>query len=283
MTSVEARKYFRPATIVPVFLMLILLIVAIYYWAHRQPSSRLVFFSVGQGDATMFENELGQRVVIDAGPDDSLSGRLGQAVPWWDRRIDILILSHEHSDHIGGVLSILKRFTVSRVLAPIEVVDADEMLPIIKELKRRVIPLELVADNYEINFSTTSRLALIPDHGVGANEHSLVAVLINNDAKALLMADAGFSQENKIVKEQIGENVDLLKIGHHGSDTATSEEFLVSTKPSLAVISVGKNNRFNLPSGRVLARLKRLGVPYLRTDEVGDVEFRLADGHWLLQ
>lgn len=283
MISKLSRKFLRPATIVPVFLTLILIIIIAYFQIARSNGTSLTMLAVGQADATLFETGSGVRVLIDAGQDEAAANQLSRIMPWWDKRIDVLVLTHEHSDHVGGVISLIKRFRIGKVIAPAEVAGADELSKAVQELRAQQIPFELITSNYELHFSRSSSLILIPDHGVGANEHSLVGILKDNGATALLMGDAGFDQEEKITNGYISEGVDLLKIGHHGSDTATSEVFLSRVKPKYAVISVGKNNRYGLPSGRVLARLKRFGVPYFRTDELGDITFHSLEGQWQMK
>jgi competence protein ComEC len=191
-------------------------------------------------------------------------------------------LTHEHSDHVGGTLEILKKFKVGKLLVPSESLDSSELQPIVAELKREDIPLELLVNDYRVQFDQFSSLYLITDHGSGANEHSLVGILSNGAARALLMADAGIEAEQRLLKNKNILPVELLKVGHHGSDTASSEEFLRATQAKEAVISVGKNNSYHLPSGRVVSRLRRYGLKIARTDEQGDLVYRPIGTDWQL-
>lgn len=253
----------------------------LYFGQAWPKTDRLVFLAVGQGDAILFETVRGQRVLIDGGPDGVAAKVLERYLPWWDRRLNAVVATHSDLDHIGGLEQILRNFEVGGLYMAKSIEPKPALEDLVGSARRQAVPVWLLADDYRLDFSAGSFLQLLVDLKPStSNENSLVSVLHDEEADVILMADVGFDEEGRLLAEWPTLRPEIIKIGHHGSDLSTSEEMLLTWQPQQAVISVGRGNRFGHPSPRVLKRLERQGVPFLRTDEQGDIAYNLADGHW---
>ena len=246
----------------------------------RPPGLTISFLDVGQGDASVIATPHGHWIVIDAGP--AGEGRdAGRSVvaPFLAQRgvvrIDALILSHAHLDHYGGMASLLDRFEVTRFLEPAEAIND----PGYRGLLARVA--ESGAEWHSIRRSDTLRVdgvelvALHPDTawaewGLDLNEDSDVLLLRYGAFQALFAGDAGLPAEADL-RGQVGE-VELLKVGHHGSAGASGGAWLAELRPEVAVVSVGRGNRYHHPSAEALRRLGTAGAEVWRTDELGTVQ-----------
>jgi competence protein ComEC len=249
---------------------------------HSGPGLTLHFLEVGQGDAALIRTGAGHWILIDAGPRDE-RGDAGRRViaPFLlrhgVRRLAAVILSHAHRDHYGGLSAVLDEVAVDRVFEPALAVPDRDYLALLDQLEDRAIPWQPLraGDRLEVDEAT---LAVVhPDTGwVGwgedLNENSVVLRLRVGRFDALLGGDAGLPVEARITSA-IGE-VDLLKVGHHGSRTATGTGWLAGLRPSAAVISVGAN-RYGHPSPEAVARLAAAGAAVWRTDRDGTVTVRV--------
>jgi len=213
-----------------------------YYNYSNSPKSRVIFCDVGQGDGILVIDG-NRQMVIDTGPNNKrMAECISRYLPFWDKEIEAMVLTHEDNDHSGGVGSIEKSYIVKKKWKNTELLIGD------------IINLGNI--NLEVLHS-----------GQEGNNDSLVSELLFNGKKFLLMGDVDTSIENGI---NVGK-VDYLKIGHHGSSNSTGEELLKKALPSEAIISVGKNNSYGHPSEIVVDRLVDHGIKVRRTDLGGDV------------
>jgi len=251
----------------------------------------LSVFDVGQGDSILAQ-EGDKQILIDGGPDDTVLERLGSAMPAGDREIELVILTHPHSDHVNGLASVLARYKVDKIMAtdvtaPIadfrrwkELIAADH----ISVDDPRTTKTEKVGDmEYDVLSAGTE--AEIPGskhdgNSDGFNDSSIVGMLKFGQRRFLLMGDATMAIEDKLLAANADLKADFLKIGHHGSAYSTGEKFLNAVKPQDAAISVGAHNSFGQPAWRVLQLLKNEAVAVYRTDLNGTVT-ALTDGNSL--
>lgn len=255
------------------------------FYVEARKNLMLTVFNVGQGDAIFIESPGGTQILIDGGPDEKILSKLGRHLPFWDRSIDLLILTHPHADHLTGLLEVLKRYNVGIVLEANvnhSIPEYEEWRRLLKEKQVRVVTAEagqkirLAPDAYadilapRENFFGTS-----PNN---VHDAMVVAKLHYGGATALFMGDAEKIAEYKLMFFE-GETIDsdILKVGHHGSKTSTTEEFLRAVSPEFAIISAGRKNRYGHPHQEVVDRLKNFGIPVLRTDEIGDIRME-SDG-----
>jgi competence protein ComEC len=247
------------------------------------------FIDVGQGDA-VFIQKGNRQILVDGGPSPlAVSLALGRRMPFWDRTIDLLVLTHPHQDHLAGLVEVLRRYRVAQVLYPsLDYASPlyDEFQGVIEEKGVKSIPARAgqridLADGVVIEvFNPPS----IPVTGSGSdiNNISMVLRLEFGGVSFLLTGDIGWEAEWELVRGRATLESDVLKVAHHGSATATTPEFLAVVSPALAVISVGADNDFGLPREEVLARLaEQTGIQNVyRTDEQGTIEFT-TDGEKL--
>lgn len=240
---------------------------------------------VGQGDAIFLQAGNGNEVLIDGGPDASVLSKLSAAMPFWDRSIDLVILTHPHADHLDGLVEVLKRYTIGVVLES----GVNHSIPEYGEwhtlLREKGIRVVLAKAGQRVRLSDTVSLeVLAPLVGYegrspkDVHEAMVVLKLVHGTGDVLLMGDAERPLERELLASGANLDVDILKVGHHGSKTSTSEEFLRATTPQVAIISVGRKNRYGHPTQEVLDRLAREGIRVLRTDRDGTIVFR-SDGN----
>lgn len=253
---------------------------------------KIAFLDVGQGDSILIRTQEGKNVLIDGGPDKTVLYKLEKYLPWYDRTIDAMILTHPHADHLIGLIETAKRYEVKRIISTGIVHTTPEYLEWLDLIKAKKIPAEpfkkgdRIAIDDDVNLTALSpEKSLVGERVEDLNNSSLVLLLQVSSEKILLMGDAQKEIEKQILKNDrsLVESADILKTGHHGSRFATSAEFLRAVKPKYAIISDGKNNRFGHPHLEALRRLHESGANILRTDENGDIVFIQVKNELLLQ
>lgn len=248
------------------------------------PDGRLhvYFLDVGQGDATLLRTPAGRYLLVDGGPDPVLlTSRLGQVMPFWQRTLDVVIATHPDSDHSTGLYSVLQRYKVQHVIqAPSLSGDAHWM----ESVQRSKANVTWATRGTVASIGSGLQLEVLhPPPGAGrsvasdANRDSVVLRITAGHTRLLLAADINSASEDEMLTAGMDVAANLLKVAHHGADSATEERFLAAVNPQLAVISVGAKNRFGHPSDRVLGRLQERDCAILRTDVQGTIEF-ITDG-----
>jgi competence protein ComEC len=270
---------------------LLMLAVLVSFTAFTLPDDdlRVSFLDVGEGDA-IFIQKGNQQILVDGGPSPrAITLGLGRRMPFWDRSIDLLILTHPHQDHLAGLLEVLRRYRVEQVLYPALDYSSplyDEWLRTVEEKK---IKATLACDGQRIDmgdgvFVEVLRppLNIPPGAASDIDSDSLVLRLEYGTVSFLLTADIKSETEWELVRERAPLASTVLKVAHHGSSTSTTPELLSVVGPGAAVISVGADNDFGLPDAEVVARLKEeVGQDNLyRTDEQGTITFT-TDGEKL--
>jgi competence protein ComEC len=242
------------------------------------------YLDVGQGDAILIKTPYNQKILIDGGPDNSVLNELGANLPFFDNQIDIMILTHPHSDHVVGLVEILKRYQVNEVYYTGAVHTTDDYLAWLKEIKEQAIPLKIVKEPFDLTLGDNLKLEFLyptkdftNQHVSELNDTSIVTRLVYKNKKFLFTGDAGVEVESELLASNGDLTADVLKIGHHGSSSASSEDFLTAVKPTTAIISCGLDNDFGHPHLSVIRRLERLGIDILRTDQSGTIKL-FSDG-----
>lgn len=238
------------------------------------------FISVGQGDGIFIKFPDGKNMLIDTGPPGS-DGRSAEytIVSYLNhigvRNLDYVLISHFDADHVGGLIHLLKRKEIDKILIPPFKQKTIYHYQLEKEMKsNKNFKIEYVTEN--INFTTSGcKLQILNPQSSNffedRNENSAVLLLKYGLKKFLFTGDLSKKGENRIIKDYDLSNLDLLKIGHHGSNTSTGKKLLAESRPRLAVISVGKNN-FGHPSPQVISRLNKFKIRHFRTDRDGLVK-----------
>ncbi len=283
--SLSSRRSFRKWTLLTVGIIAILLWVAVF--TLPDGDLHVSFIDVGQGDA-IFIQQGSQQILIDGGPDaEKVSLELGKRMPFWDRRIELVVLTHAQDDHISGLLSILERYEVDTVIEPGVAYDTENYQQWLKLIERNNIDYITGQSGQYIDMGGGVRIDILhPQSELSAvtesdiNNSSVVLRLVKNKAIFLFTGDIEETVEYELLHTNGGElHSTVLKVAHHGSDSSTTQFFLDAVKPQIAVISVGENNRFGHPDAGVLSRLEdKLGPEkvYL-TMQHGTVTF-ITDG-----
>ncbi|MEX0786985.1 MAG: DNA internalization-related competence protein ComEC/Rec2 [Dehalococcoidia bacterium] len=270
----------RPVVIRPMWMLAGALAVgAAIVWpaAFDDTGGRLTVsvLDVGQGDAILVETPDGRHVLVDGGADGlRLAEELGAELPFWERTLDLVALTHPQEDHMAGLVEALARYDVGRVLATSRENASATYLVWRDQIQRQGIPFEEARAGQQIDLGDGVMLRVLGPgesqlEAENVNDASLVLRLEWRDASFLLTGDIEASGEQALLRSGFDLGATVLKVPHHGSRTSSSTSFLSAVRPAIAVVSVGEDNPFGHPSPAVLDRLD--GTLVLRTDEHGTV------------
>jgi competence protein ComEC len=251
-------------------------------------TTRLTILDVGQGDAALLETAEGGRLLVDGGPDpDRLLVELDARIPPWDRRIDIVVLTHPHEDHAAGLARVLDRYLVGQVLEPGMRGPGPGWLAWDERLRRANLPRSTVATGGRFRLDEVVFTVLWPDPGTvpeippdsgrAINDVSVVLLGEAHGHRFLLTGDIEDDVDPRLLERDLP-SVDILKVAHHGSATATTAPLLAVLRPRLALVSAGARNRYGHPAPSTLDRLRSAGARILRTDRDGSIEIELEPG-----
>ena len=255
--------------------------------AHRPDGrTRIVVLDVGQGDAILVQGSRGGRILVDGGPDpDALLVALDERLPPWDRRLDALVLTHPHEDHVAGLALLLDRYRVGRVIEPGMRGPGPGYRAWAAGLASRGMQPVRVATGDQLRVDDARLRVLWPDPGSVDPEPADTGTGINNvsivllgevDGRRFLLAGDIEEEIDPTLIERGLPAVDVLKVAHHGSGTATTDAFLGAIHPPVAVVSAGEGNRYGHPAPGTLDRLAARRSRILRTDLDGTVEISLG-------
>lgn len=231
-------------------------------------------FDVGQGDSFFIETKNGKQMLIDGGKDATVLTELAKVMPWNDKSIDIVLATHPDADHIGGLDEVLKRYKVDMFLTSEVGGETAEYKGLMEIVEEKKIPSFFVRFGMKFDFSDSEYfLVLFPDRDVvgwETNTGSVVGKFVSGHRSMLFTGDSPAPIEQYLAKS-VPEllDVDILKLGHHGSRTSTTAAYIKATTPSLALISAGKNNSYGHPHKEVLELLKEFNIPYISTQTKG--------------
>jgi competence protein ComEC len=280
-------------------IILILINFVIFYAVFaedREGKLRVIFLDIGQGDAIFIESPNGNQVLVDSGPDKNIINALNRIMPFYDKSIDAVIVTHPDQDHIGGLPEILKNYSVGKYFNNGMISDTGTFKEITQEIKRINSDASVGAPT-EASENTISEVLmegetldlgdgvylkiLYPNKkpsGTDTNKYSIVAKLYYGDSDILLTGDIPTDVEKYLAMTE-GEELDsdILKVAHHGSKNSLSPEFFSAVFPEYSIISASKDNSFGHPHKEIIDALNNIGTNILRTYEMGDITF-VSDG-----
>ena len=249
------------------------------------------FFDVGQGDSALIVTPRGRQILVDGGPDrDGAAEAVGGKLAFWDKSLDLVVLTHLDADHSRGLLEVLNRYRVGKVLIGADGVDAPLSARWDAAMQRGGLAPVQIEYGYRIELEPGSTPGVILEvlnpqrkrsrpHPTELNNNAVVLRLIYGEVSFLLTSDAEAEAETAMSRGRITLASNVLKVPHHGSKTSTTESFLGRVDPEVVVISVGSSNPYGHPNPVVLARLEETVGPanIYRTDQHGSIEI-VSDG-----
>ncbi len=282
----KPKSWHRPALLGAAFIVALAGCVIV-----KQPDGRvhIVVLDVGQGDAILVEGDHGGRILIDGGPDGAaLLNALDRYVPAWDRHLQAVVLTHPHDDHVAGLALIVQRYRVDRAFESGWAVKTPAYRAWLDALASRHMTAERLRTGDQITLDDVTLRVLWPDDGTvrpsnldpsaadnrKANDSSIVLLGEYENRRFLLTGDTE-EDVDPVLLERGLPTVDVLKVAHHGSATASTDELLASLRPTVALISVGAKNTYGHPAPSTLGRLRTHARTILRTDLSGSVEATL--------
>ena len=278
-------------------------IFAVIAFCQQKPTQvpKIIFLDIGQGDAVLIDTGDDLQILIDGGDGRDILNKLGEHLPFYDRKIELVVMTHPDKDHLGGLVEVLKYYEVGQILETgikCNKAICEEWDKLIEE---KNIPVKYAEFGQRIRTENMELAVLYPFENLegkeikNSNDASIVlrAVVENpfqigenssegqNDnvnleqepwskkADVLFTGDAGYPVEKELLGKNINVKARILKVSHHGSKHATSNTFLQAVNPEKAIISVGKNS-YGHPAEELLNRLKNMSIEIFRTDEIGD-------------
>ncbi|HUW08442.1 MAG TPA: MBL fold metallo-hydrolase [Anaerolineae bacterium] len=268
-------------------LLVALMVLAAIVWLAvlQLPDGRLhvVFLDVGQGDAILITAPDGKQILVDGGPSpNQLFWALGRQLPFWDRSLDMVVLTHADTDHMRGLVPLFDRYHVQQVLAGAQSVDAEEAHHWWDAVEQAGAVTTVAERGMRIVLGEAAEIEVLhpgaaPLLGGSDNDSSVVLRLDYAATSFLLTGDLESRGEQDLLQSGQVVAAQTLKVSHHGSAGATTVQFLETVAPTLAVIQVGRDNHFGHPAPELLERLAYSGARLLRTDLHGTIHI-ISDG-----
>lgn len=263
---------------------IMLLFCIIYVVISNLPRSyiKINMLDVGQGDSIYVETENKKIILIDGGGTEGSEYDIGEKIllPYilakGKKEIELIVVSHPHEDHIEGVLTMIEKLTVKKVVISENIENEELTLKLIKLCKDRNTQIVRVSKGDKFIVDNIKFMVIHPDkkeYNSNLNNMSLLMKMEYAGIKILFTGDLEKEKEEKINSNL---KADILKVGHHGSITSTSEKFIKKVSPKIALISVGEDNSYGHPSLKVLDRLKKVGAQIYRTDLFGEIKFQVT-------
>lgn len=236
----------------------------------------ILFLYVGQADSTLIKLK-DKVMLIDAGNNEDGMNISNFLKSEGISKIDYLVGTHADEDHIGGLDDIVNELEIGKIFMPKIGEDAKNYQNVVKAAKKKNLEIEnpKIGDKFTINDANCEIMSVQNEGDYSDNNSSIVIQMNYGRTKYLFMGDA----EKEIENSRKWESVDVLKVGHHGSNTSSSESFLEQVKPHYAVIEVGKNNSYRLPNKYTISRIEKIGATILRTDTNKTSFYIKSDGN----
>jgi len=271
--------------IYPILILLLILAAIIFsiVFFVRKDYLNIYFLNVGQGDSILVSQGSNQ-LLIDGGKDGKLLlQKLGKYIPFWDRKIEIVVSTHPDQDHIGGLIDVFRAYNIGTVIKTNAKSDSQVFKKLEEEIAAENAQAVEAKKDVSIKFANGAIAdILFPKNSIpeaiddASNDNSVVIKLTYGENSFLLTGDLPDAQETNLIRDALAKNSlnsQILKVSHHGSKYASSDEFLAAVKPADAIISVGKNS-YGHPNQETLDRLIKKGIKIFRTDEIGDIIYQ---------
>lgn len=272
-----------------IVLSILLMGAFIFYLSLKQEGEfgflKVVYLDIGQGDAIYIEAPNKKQVLIDTGPSPATLAKLSKVMPFADRSLDLVILTHRDQDHIGGASLLFETYEIDNILMTDQSSETSLSLELDRKIERSNLNKIIAHRGQRFILDADRKIyldILFPNRNISdfeSNETSIVSKLSYGQKSFLFVGDSTIYNESLIVWNEQDKTIDsdVLLLGHHGSKTSSSLFWLEKVSPDLAIISAGKNNRFGHPAEEILDRLSKSKTPKLITFEEGNITL-LSDG-----
>ncbi|HHY41549.1 MAG TPA: MBL fold metallo-hydrolase [Thermoanaerobacterales bacterium] len=232
------------------------------------------FIDVGQADCILIQAPTGENMLIDAGNNDDKDTIVSYLNAQGVKKIDVLVGTHPHEDHIGSLDTVIDTFDIGKIYMPKATTTTKTFEDVLTAVRNKGLKITAAVGGTSINFSPDTKVEVLAPNSneyKDLNNYSAVIKLIYGNVAFLFTGDAEHISENEMLAGNYDLRADILKVGHHGSNSSTTDAFLAAVNPSYAVICVGKGNDYGHPHKEVLDRLSKAGIKVYRTDESGTV------------
>ena len=262
------------------------------YDLNQPQEFKVVFFDVEQGDSALIKTNLGHYILIDGGESSLILEKLSQKIPFYEKKIDLIVLTHAHADHLGGLIHVLENYHVENVLWNGVRTDTNLFDKWQRLLEEKDYNIKISEAGQRIKSGSFFIDVLYPFKKINdeffkdVNLSSIILRIVYNNNSFLFTGDAYHLIEQELIEMEefcrdktkeiecrgMTLKSDVLKVGHHGSKTSTSENFIEKVMPFIAVISSEESNRHGHPHQETLEVLKKYDIKVARTDKEGDIE-----------
>jgi competence protein ComEC len=248
-------------------------------FSQNRPMLRASFLDIGQGDSTLVETPSRHRMLIDGGPNGDVVRQLDAQMPFWDRNIDLVVLSHPQLDHITGLIPVLGRYNIGRLVLSGVSYKLDAYAALLQAVETKGVPVTVARAGEKFDFGDGATAEILSPQKIiagtsqtDANETSVILRVDYGKTSFLFTGDADFKAEDELLATEADRlHADVLKVAHHGSKTSSGEAFLRAVSPRVAVVEVGAKNSYGQPAADALGRIAAIGAKMFRTDLDGTV------------
>ncbi|AUA37729.1 DNA uptake transporter [Clostridioides difficile] len=257
----------------------ILIIISLLIGCDKKSLLSIHIIDVGQGDSILVQTPTNKNILIDGGDEDSENIIISYLRQKRIKTIDIIIATHPDSDHIGSLDNVIKKFNVNSIYMPEQSTDSEAYQNLINSCTDKNLSIQHLYKNDVLNIDNNINIYVLSPSYIQeeSNLNSIVFKLTFNDNSFLFMGDAEEENEKEILHSFKLNNINFIKIGHHGSNSSSSLEFIKKISPDIAAISCGYKNQYGHPHREVINNLKQNHVSIYRTDRIGDIVF-YSDG-----
>ncbi|WP_102834221.1 ComEC/Rec2 family competence protein [Clostridioides difficile] len=257
----------------------ILIIISLLIGCDKKSLLSIHIIDVGQGDSILVQTPTNKNILIDGGDEDSENIIISYLRQKRIKTIDIIIATHPDSDHIGSLDNVIRKFNVNSIYMPEQSTDSEAYQNLINSCTDKNLSIQHLYKNDVLNIDNNINIYVLSPSYIQeeSNLNSIVFKLTFNDNSFLFMGDAEEENEKEILHSFKLNNINFIKIGHHGSNSSSSLEFIKKISPDIAAISCGYKNQYGHPHREVINNLKQNHVSIYRTDRIGDIVF-YSDG-----
>ncbi|WP_107572391.1 ComEC/Rec2 family competence protein [Clostridioides difficile] len=253
----------------------ILIIISLLIGCDKKSLLSIHMIDVGQGDSILVQTPTNKNILIDGGDEYSKNIINSYLRQKRIKTIDIIIATHPDSDHIGSLDNVIKKFNVNSIYMPEQSTNSESYQNLINSCTDKNLAIQYLYKDDVLNIDNNINIYVLSPSYIQeeSNLNSIVFKLTFNNNSFLFMGDAEEENEKEILRSFELNNINFIKIGHHGSNSSSSLEFIKKINPDIAAISCGYKNQYGHPHKEVIDNLKQSHVSIYRTDRIGDIVF----------